>query len=381
MQSSKTYETFNGLYYSNSRDIEFPQSLSELQNIVRNSPMKIRVSGSDHTFNEISLTPGLTLRTNRLNRILEINPQNQTIRVESGVIIDDINTALAEYNLALPVEAATSLPSAGGVISTGVHGSNLNFGSFSNAVESITLVLSNGNIKTFDSRDGDYFRVAKCGLGCLGAIYDITFKCQPMYGIEEKIITTDWKNFISNLNRTLSDYPLTNASVSSLSAELKVTVTLRRKVPWKPGMEYGYQTLTSNQKSPYYIESEMAVPIESLDQALRYTAQFEVRSNLLIRFCGADNTLISMESGRPTAFISIFFGRDDDPGEAISTLKRISNELVSRFNARPHYGKINDLNADKMAKIYGDNYYKFKRIKDELSPTGKFDNSYIQRLF
>lgn len=379
---SYSYQTFNGVYSSQSQGLAYPQSLYELQDIVKNSSLKIRTSGSNHTFNEISLTDELTLRTNYLNRILDIS--NSTITVESGAIIDNINQVLAQYNLSLPVEAATSLQSAGGVISTGTHGSmfcpNLsgqNCGSFSNAVESLTLVLENGEIRTFDFRDGDYFRAAKCSLGCLGAIYDITFKCEPMYGIEERTVNIDWNTFIRDLNELLIDYPLTQAYVNP---DLQTTVTLRRKIPWKEGMEYGYKMLTSNKQPPYYIESEMGVPIELLNEALLYTVQ-SIPTDILIRFCGADDTLLSMESGRPTAFISMSFGKEVDPSVAINTLKRISNELVNRFGARPHYGKINNLTSNQMAQIYGDNFYKFKRIKNELSPTGKFDNGYILRLF
>lgn len=387
-QNKLTYDTFNHLYQSQSQNLAFPQSLPELSNIIKNFP-KIRVSGSNHTFNDMSLTPGLTLRTDRLNRILEINPQHivlglspNTCRVESGALIDDINVALAQHGLALPVEAATSLPSAGGVISTGTHGSNISAGSFCNAVQSMTLVLENGNVRTFDEQDGDYFRAVKCGLGCLGAIYDITFKCEPLYGVDEKIINTTWNDFISNLDNVLSSYPLTQATVKS---NLETKVTLRKKIPWTTGAKHGYQILSSNQESRYYIESEMAIPIESLNSALIYTVQlhrkYGVQSDILVRFCNADDTLISMEAGRQTAFISNFFGHEVNPDVAIDILKIISNELVSRFNARPHYGKIHDLNINKMALLYGDSYHKFKRIKNELSPSGKFDNDYILRLF
>jgi FAD/FMN-containing dehydrogenase len=377
------YETFNHLFYSKPRDLVYPNSLSELSQIVKNSQMKIRISGSNHTFNDMSLTSGLIIRTNNMNKILNVDVQNQTVRVESGTIVDDINTTLAQYELALPIEAAISLQSVGGIISTGTHGSNINSQSFSGNVKALTLVLASGEIKQFDEQDGDYFRAVKCGLGCLGAIYDITFKCEPMYEIEERVITTNWDDFTSSLDRILFQYPLTQVDVDQFSPNLDTTVTLRRKISGQGG----YKTLTSNQPPHYYIECEMALPIELIKEALIYTAQlhnkFKARSNsnLFVRFCGADDTLISMESKHKTAFISSFFGHEVDSNTAIQILKTICDELIYHFNARPHYGKIHNLDINKMIQLYGDNYYKFRQIKDKLDPAGKFDNDYIEKLF
>ena len=128
-----SYTTFNGLYQSESEYTFQPQSLNQLTSIIQDYlGLPVRVSGSHHTFNDISLTRGITLRTDHLNKILEINPDKLTITVESGIITKDINSTLGEYGLALPIQSAISLQSAGGIISTGTHGSDITHGSFCN---------------------------------------------------------------------------------------------------------------------------------------------------------------------------------------------------------------------------------------------------------
>jgi len=47
--------------------------------------------------------------------------------------------------------------------------------------------------------------------------------------------------------------------------------------------------------------------------------------------------------------------------------------FVDKYNARPHYGKIHELNKERMKKIYP-HYDDFLKIKRELDPSNKFGN-------
>src|SRR5579884_4292615 len=119
-----TYRNFNGLYTSYSDFYASPTSLQDMQAIVEEfSPGKIRCSGSQHVFNALSLTDGLTLRTDNLQAI-HIDPTHQTATVEAGVTVASLNEALAEQNLALPIQMSTSRPTVVGAAATGAHGSD-----------------------------------------------------------------------------------------------------------------------------------------------------------------------------------------------------------------------------------------------------------------
>lgn len=363
-----------------------PADLQDLRGIITEyRDIPTRASGSDHTFNDISLTDGLTLRTTNLTKVLNLT--QDSITVEAGTRIRDINDYLAMYNLSLPLQAAISAQSTGGVISTGTHGSDITRGSFCNAVLDLTLVHADGSVRTYTEADPE-FSALRCSLGCLGAIYSITFQCEPLYSIEEVKMDTTWKEFAAQLPSILEEYPLTQASVDPFSPSLETQVVLRRKVPWQNGMVPGYAMLTNPFPNTYYLECEMALPLEVIGDAVIYTANLhrslygeEYKVNLGIRFCSPDSTLISQESGRNTAFISSFFDDRIDPRVGTDLLKQVCNALIRQYQGRPHYGKIHDLTSEKMEYLYGVNYELFRQIKHDLDPTGHFDNPYIQCLF
>src|SRR5437868_14826184 len=143
LQRAITYSTWNGIYSSHSDFIAAPNSLSELQQVVSSYPGKIRCSGGNHTFNTLSLTDGLTLRTDNLQRILEINPLQQTATIEAGVTVTTLNEALAKQGLALPVQMATSKPALVGAAATAAHGSDISrSASFASLIQGCILILA-----------------------------------------------------------------------------------------------------------------------------------------------------------------------------------------------------------------------------------------------
>lgn len=391
-----TYRNFNGLYLSHSHDLVAPHSLEEIAQYLESTDEKVRISGSIHTFNDMSLTKGITMRTTNLRKILEIDEDRMTITAEAGIIIKEINAALKKRGLALPLEAAISLQSLAGVTCTGTHGSNVDSPSFSGIVEGVTIVLGDGRIWSLDRRDGDYFRAARCSLGCLGAIYSVTLSCEPLYAVEKKSLSMEWNLFHHRLSYYLRNWPITEVIINLDGAKigdnlailkLQCSVQLYRKIAWRKGDKPGYEEISSIAPPRYYIECELGLPLNLLAEAVSYTAQLyrEYGSeypSLLIRFCGADDTLISMEAGRETIFLSCTYSDEVSPEHGTELLKRWSEDMIARgFPARPHFGKIHNLDASKMKRLYGKRYERFREIKEEMDPEGRFSNDYINRLF
>jgi FAD/FMN-containing dehydrogenase len=91
-----------------------------------------------------------------MNKIVEVNPQNDWIRVEPGVLLDDLNRRLSSDRKLLPPDPASSDQCViGGMIGTnaaGVHG--LKHGATKDAVHSLTVVLSDGEAVELNSSPG-----------------------------------------------------------------------------------------------------------------------------------------------------------------------------------------------------------------------------------
>lgn len=93
------------------RYLALPANTKDLQKLVRSAnllaekrlhlPLTIRGSGLDKT--GAAIGPGLVVSTARLNQILEIDERSRLVRVQSGVTLGRLETALALHGLCLPV--------------------------------------------------------------------------------------------------------------------------------------------------------------------------------------------------------------------------------------------------------------------------------------
>ena len=107
-------------------------------------PISVRGSGLD--FTGASLSNGLLISTEKLNQIQEIDEHSRLVRVQAGVTLNQLNAALATYNLSIPM-SSSGQATIGGLISgfnydqtAQKHGGILNF------IDRIEVVLSNGDL-------------------------------------------------------------------------------------------------------------------------------------------------------------------------------------------------------------------------------------------
>lgn len=377
-----TYRNFNGLYTSHSDFISYPSSLQEIQSVVEEyTPKKIRCSGSNHVFNALSLTDGLTLRTDNLQKILQIDPTHQMATVEAGVTVATLNKALAEQNLALPVQMATSRPTVVGAAATGAHGSDISrSASFSSLIRGGTLVLADGRAIEVTS---DLLPAFQCHLGCLGAVYSVTVQCEPLFGVEEQTQILSHEEFLQQISQIQEDFPLTQVELNLETGQAHI---LKRRKGESDIL--GYNILTSNRPSPFYIEAEIALPLEKLQDGIKATQDFwteqatiPLSESLLIRFSGPDPSWLGMASHLKTVHISCFFNDPIEAEASIENLKNWTAMMIQSFEARCHYGKINALTDYDMPSLYPETYYNFAVLRDFFDPDSVLTNPVIDQLF
>ncbi|MEM6275593.1 MAG: FAD-linked oxidase C-terminal domain-containing protein [Pseudomonadota bacterium] len=90
-----------------------------------------------------------------LNRILEIDPENLTARVEPGLILDDLNRALKPHGLWFPVDPSTaSRCTLGGMAANNSSGGkSLRYGIMRDNVNAISAILPDGTNARFNGVD------------------------------------------------------------------------------------------------------------------------------------------------------------------------------------------------------------------------------------
>ncbi|MFN7959196.1 MAG: FAD-binding oxidoreductase [Holophagaceae bacterium] len=86
------------------------------------------------------------LSLERLNRRLEIDPVNRTVRVDGGVLLSALNEALLPHGLMFPIDLGAD-PSIGGMIATNTGGTRLlRYGDVRHNLLGLEVVLADGTV-------------------------------------------------------------------------------------------------------------------------------------------------------------------------------------------------------------------------------------------
>ncbi|MFT7430477.1 MAG: FAD/FMN-containing dehydrogenase/Fe-S oxidoreductase, partial [Colwellia sp.] len=124
------------------------QLISQLSSTPKYQSIKFSARGGGTGTNGQSLTPGIVVDLSKyMNRILEINIEENWIRVEAGVIKDQLNDYLRPHGFFFSPDLSTSSRATiGGMINTDASGQgSLVYGKTSNHVLSLESVLANGD--------------------------------------------------------------------------------------------------------------------------------------------------------------------------------------------------------------------------------------------
>jgi FAD/FMN-containing dehydrogenase/Fe-S oxidoreductase len=113
-----------------------------------------------------SIGSGLVLDTSKyLNRILEINPDQRWVRVEPGVVLDELNAALLPYRLRFaPDVSSASRATVGGMMANNSSGArSVLYGKTIDHVREQRVVLADGSLAHFRPLRGDDYVRAQRG--------------------------------------------------------------------------------------------------------------------------------------------------------------------------------------------------------------------------
>ncbi len=123
--------------------------LATLSNQEKYQTIKFSARGGGTGTNGQSLTPGIVVDLSKyMNHVLEINIDKKWVRVEAGVVKDQLNDYLRPYGFFFAPDLSTSnRATIGGMINTDASGQgSLVYGKTSNHVLSLESVLANGEL-------------------------------------------------------------------------------------------------------------------------------------------------------------------------------------------------------------------------------------------
>ncbi|AFC30876.1 hypothetical protein PM3016_4094 [Paenibacillus mucilaginosus 3016] len=130
-----------------------------------------RHSQGGHTYYE----DGIVIDMTSFNKVLAVDPQARTIRVQAGATWKEVQDAVNPYGLAVKSMQSQNIFTVGGSISINAHGRDIRHGSLIGSVESFRLLTADGQVRHVSrTENAELFPLALGGYGLFGIILDVT---------------------------------------------------------------------------------------------------------------------------------------------------------------------------------------------------------------
>ncbi len=128
------------------------QSTEEISSVMkhvwdRSIPVTVRGSGTGLVGAAVPVCGGIVLETTKMNKIIELDPDNLTITVQPGVLLMDLAAFAEENDFLYPPDPGEKSATIGGNISTNAGGMRaVKYGVTRDYVRALKVVMPNGEI-------------------------------------------------------------------------------------------------------------------------------------------------------------------------------------------------------------------------------------------
>lgn len=427
---SKTFTSSPELFFQ-------PKSVDEVKFIVKlakQNSKRIRIVGNGHSPSDLPCTDDYMVSLKDMNKIIEIDRKNMTIKCEAGVETTVLNKVLEENDLCLNVLGSISDATIAGMLLTAYHGSGLNHKCLTSKLIEMEILTGEGEIVKFrrDVNEQE-FRAAAVSLGCFGIVLNLTIQCEKLFCIRQNRQMGEMSDALDKLDDHLNGsdhfkfywYPHTdkvvidhqyrcNKDVKKISRSFNyirdvllnyhilqfllwicsfippLIVLVNRALVYlfyKPRSDFdiSYKIFNFDCLFSQHV-MEWAFPIEKTKNVLCELSDWLKENNFYahaaveVRFTDADDLMLSPSFGRKSVWINTIMLRPYYTEVPYKAYWDAFEKLARKYNARPHWAKPFDFVDNDMKSIYPE-WENFKKIRAKYDAKGIFLNKRLEKLF
>ncbi|QGY47382.1 FAD-binding protein [Maribellus comscasis] len=411
--------------------IEYPETETDIQKLVlkaANTRKKIRVIGSGHSFTELCQTAHFLLSLDKYQGLISVDKNSYKATVKAGTKLKLLGELLFKEGLAMQNLGDIDEQSIAGTISTGTHGTGISFGTISTQVIALKFINGKGEIVNCSStQNTELFRAAQVSLGALGVITEVTLQCVPAY----KLLLQNRKESLNDVLSTIEErksenrnfeyywFPYTNTTWTKSSniaqdgepdkdnlinyllellienysfkalCELAryfpsqnkiVSKIAAQSVPTLNKLNYSHRVYTT-MRLVKFTEMEYSIPADAYGDVMKEiikkvnSENFPIHFPIESRWVKADDIFMSPAYKRDSAYIACHVYHKKDHTKYFEAIESV----FKSYGGRPHWGKVNRLDAKTAENIYPE-FSRFNKIRKEQDPDGIFTNAYLKKI-
>lgn len=432
------WTNWSGRVTARPANVERPTSESELGETVRAAAGRgdtVRVAGSGHSFSPVVPTDDTLISLDRYTGVVDIDAAAGRATVRAGTRLAALNRELDRHGLAMENLGDVDRQTVAGALSTGTHGTGLDFGVLSTQATRFRVVTATGDVVDIDESETDRFHSAQVSLGALGVVSTVTLELDPAYDlclrrralpletVLENIETfhdahRNWEFFWfphtdTALVKTFDEVPrdadrqVGNGSDSPVDGLIAAGAAWLENASWEAicrlgtrfpstathGTRLAARSLSdktevgpsfemfANPRRVRFHETEYSLPAGDLPAALRTVREYietesvPVQFPIECRFVGGDDPYLSPAYGRDSGFIAVHTYHEKDLPGYFDACEAIFEE----FDGRPHWGKAHSKTATELANLYP-KWDTFRAVRAEFDPEGRFLNDHLETV-
>ncbi|WP_434145673.1 GNAT family N-acetyltransferase [Photobacterium leiognathi] len=199
-------------------EVYIPGTIEQLQTMLNTTTKPISIGGGRYSMGgQIAHEGSLHIDMRGLNRILDLNVEAKTIRVQAGARWRDIQAAIKDDGLAVKIMQTYANFTVGGSLSVNCHGRYVGLGPLVLSVNEVLLLLEDGTaVVASPTQHSELFYGAIGGYGAIGIIVEVELSLTTDSHIERlhtKMPLSQYPAFFNRNIKTNSDTVFHNADM------------------------------------------------------------------------------------------------------------------------------------------------------------------------
>ncbi len=303
----------------------------------RKLPITPRGAGSSLAGNVIPLKGGIVLAFRKMNRVLEVYDKDLQVRVEPGMVYEELNSKLQPYDLFFPPDpGSSSVCTIGGMVANNASGLGaVKYGVTGDYVLGLEVVLPNGTVIRTGSRaikssvGYDLTRLFVGSEGTLGTITEITLRLRTLP--EARVTALSYFDSTSDATQAVSDIIKSGLAPAAIEFLDQETIRAVNKAKMLGLKEHAAMLLLEFHGSKDTAEHDLKLALEKC----------ESRSAVEMREAQNEEERVKLWAGRKAGYPSLL---QSAPGVIIGDIVVPISKITEMLNQIYVIAKEDDVN-------------------------------------